>query len=193
MLVPPGVNGYAPDLDQRLPYDPEAAKALLSDAGYPDGFSVTLDCPNDSQILNDAAICRAIAAQLRQVGIDVTANPMPKEVYYNSESDFWFEDWAAIDSEIIFVRAYRTGGISNPFYSNPRVDELIAKIDSTMITYVRNAMIEEVWKIVLGDVVYVPLHHQLIVWAMRDNLDLPVNPYNIPLFREARLTAPKVD
>ena len=97
MLVSPGVNGYTPELDQRLPYDPQAAKGLLSDAGYPDGFSVTLDCPNNSHIVNDAAICRAVAAQLRQVGIDVTANPMPKEVYYNSESDFWFEDWSAID------------------------------------------------------------------------------------------------
>ena len=60
-----------------------------------------------------------------------------------------------------------------------------------MITYGRDAMIEEVWKIVLGDIVYIPLHHQLIVWAMRDNLELPVYPFNHPLFREARLTAPE--
>jgi peptide/nickel transport system substrate-binding protein len=73
------------------------------------------------------------------------------------------------------------------------VDELIEKIDSTMITYARDAMIEEVWKIVLGDVVHIPLHHPMIVWAMRDNLDLPVFPFNRPLFREARFTAPKVN
>ncbi len=83
---------------------------------------------------------------------------------------------------------YRTGDSVNASgYSNPQVDELIGKIDSTMITYARDAMIEEVWKTVLDDVVYIPLHHQLIVWAMRDNLDLPVYPFNRRIFREARL------
>jgi peptide/nickel transport system substrate-binding protein len=48
-------------------------------------------------------------------------------------------------------------------------------------------MIEEVWKIVLDEIVYVPLHHQMNVWAMRDNLDIPVFPVGFPLFREARL------
>jgi peptide/nickel transport system substrate-binding protein len=52
---------------------------------------------------------------------------------------------------------------------------------------------EEVWKIVLDDIVYIPLHQQMIVWAMRDNLDLPVYPFNYPLLREARLKAPKVN
>ena len=47
MLVAPGVNGYAPELDQPAPYDPDKAKALLAEAGYPDGFSVTLDCPSE--------------------------------------------------------------------------------------------------------------------------------------------------
>ena len=67
---------------------------------------------------------------------------------------------------------------------------MIAKIDSTMITYARDAFIEEVWKTVLSDIVYIPLHHQLIVWAMRDNLEMPVFPFNLPLFREARFIAP---
>ena len=74
MLVAPGAIGYAPELDQRLPHDPEGAKELLMEAGYPKGFSVTLDCPNNSNIINDEAICRAVAAQLVEVGIDVTAN-----------------------------------------------------------------------------------------------------------------------
>ena len=64
MLVAPASIGYAPELAQRLPYDPKAAKALLAEAGYADGFSVTLDCPNDSRSVKDEAICRAIAPQL---------------------------------------------------------------------------------------------------------------------------------
>ena len=88
---------------------------------------------------------------------------------------------------MIFVHAYRTGDIENASgYSNPRVDELIEKIDREMVTYGRDALIEEVWKIVLDDIVYIPLHHQMNVWAMRDNLDIPVFPVGFPLFREAR-------
>ena len=95
---------------------------------------------------------------------------------------------------MVFVHQYRTGDIANASgYTNPKVDELIAKIDREMVTYGRDAMIEEVWRIVLDDIVYIPLHHQMIVWAMRDKLDLPVYPFNIPLFREARFTAPKVN
>ena len=131
-----------------------------------------------------------------EVGIAATANPQPKQVYWpevdNRESNFWFGSWAAIDSEMIFVHYYRTGDSVNVSgYSNPEVDELIAKIDREMVTYGRDAMIEDVWKIVLGDIVYIPLHHQLIVWAMRDNLEIPVFPFNRPLFREAQLKVPE--
>jgi peptide/nickel transport system substrate-binding protein len=198
MLVAPGAIGYAPELDRRLPYDPTAAKALLAAAGYADGFTVTLDCPNNSNIVNDEAICRALAAQLQEVGIAVTANPQPTQIAWakfdNRETDFWFDSWSTIDSELIFNYHYRTKGSQNAAgYSNARVDELIDRIDSEMITYARDAMIEEVWKIVLGDIVYTPLHHQVIVWAMRDNLDLPVYLFNYPLFREAQFKTPKVN
>ena len=198
MLVAPGAIGYAPDLDKRLVHDPEAAKALLVAAGYPDGFSVTLDCPDNSHMINDEATCRAIAAQLQEIGIAVDANPQPKDVYWakvgNRESDLWFDTWFALDSHWIFVNAYRTGDIDNMSgYSNPRVDELIEKIDREMVTYGRDAMIEEVWKIVLDDIVYIPLHHQMNVWAMRDNLDIPVFPVGFPLFREARFKPPKTN
>ena len=73
------------------------------------------------------------------------------------------------------------------------MDELIDRIDTETITYARDAMIEEVWKIVLDDIVYIPLHQQMIVWAMRDNLDLPVYRFNYPIFREARFKTPKVN
>ena len=75
MLVAPGVNGYDPELDQPPPYDPERARALLAEAGYPDGFSVTLDCPSvwgDSEI----ATCKGVAGQLGSIGIEVAVNFM---------------------------------------------------------------------------------------------------------------------
>jgi peptide/nickel transport system substrate-binding protein len=200
MMVPPGVNGYAPDLDRRLPYDLQTARALLAAAGYAQGFSVTLDCP-DNRYVNDEAICRAIVAQLADVGIDVTVNAQPKQLIFakvdNRESDFHLLGWAVsgtFDSSDVFFNLYRTGsGPNSAGYANPRVDELIEKIGREMITYGRDAMIEEVWKLVLDDIAYIPLHHQVIVWAMRANLDLPLSPYNQPNFREARFTALKVN
>jgi peptide/nickel transport system substrate-binding protein len=193
MLIAPGLNGYAPDLDQRLPYDPEAAKDLLAAAGYPEGFGVTLDCTDNSNMTNDEAICRAIARQLSEVGIAVAVNAQSKDVIYpkidNRESDFYLDSFAAttLDSHEVFINHYRTkAGLNLSGYSNPRVDELIETIGETMVTYARDALIEEVWKIVLEDIVYIPLHRQDIVWAMRDSLDIPVNPFNRPQFREAR-------
>lgn len=190
MLVAPGVN-VVPALDQRLPYDPAAAKRLLTEAGYPEGFGVTLDCPNNSSAINDEAICHAIAAQLDDIGIDVTVNAQAKDLIYakidSRQSDFYLDSYSTLDSYEVFNELYRTnGGLNAAGYSNPRLDELIAKIDGEMVTYGRDALIEEAWKIVLADIVYIPLHHQMIVWAMRDDLDLPVFPFNFPLFREAR-------
>ncbi|HEX6112232.1 MAG TPA: hypothetical protein VFZ10_07995, partial [Geminicoccaceae bacterium] len=66
-------------------------------------------------------------------------------------------------------------------------DSLIEAIATTLVTYARDAMIEEVWKTVRDDIIYVPLHHQVIVWAMRDVLDLPIDSSNQPRFRLARL------
>ncbi len=71
-------------------------------------------------------------------------------------------------------------------YANPRVDELIEELRTASLTYARDALIEEIWRIVLDDVVFLPLHHQVVVWAMRENLELPVSPFNSPVFREAR-------
>jgi peptide/nickel transport system substrate-binding protein len=194
MLVAPGVN-VAPALDERLPYDPATAKRLLTEAGYPKGFSVTLDCPNNSSAINDEAICHAIALQLQGIDIDLAVNARPKDLIYakidKRQSDFYLDSYGAIDAYEAFNELYRTnGGLNASGYSNPRVDELIAKIDGEMVTYGRDAMIEEVWKIVLDDIVYIPLHYQMIVWAMRDNLDIPVFPFGLPLFREARFKAP---
>jgi peptide/nickel transport system substrate-binding protein len=56
-----------------------------------------------------------------------------------------------------------------------------------MVTYSRDALIDEVWRTVLDDIVYIPLHQQVIVWAMRNGMELPVDPWNQPRFRLARL------
>ncbi len=70
LMVAPGIKGFVPELNTRLPYDPDAAKALLATAGYPNGFEVGMNCPNDRYV-NDAEICQAIAAMLARIGIKV--------------------------------------------------------------------------------------------------------------------------
>jgi peptide/nickel transport system substrate-binding protein len=192
MIIPPGVNGHAPELDQRLPYDPEAAKSLLAEAGYPKGFGVTLDCTNNYYV-NDEAICRVVAAQLGKIGITVSVNAQPADPHYQKvsahESDFWLESYTAgtLDSLEVFLISIRSGGMDNwSGYANPRVDELIEELRTASLTYARDALIEEIWRVVLDDMVFLPLHHQMVVWAMRENLDLPVSPLNLPVFREAR-------
>jgi peptide/nickel transport system substrate-binding protein len=192
MIIPPGVNGHAPELDQRLPYDHETARTLLAEAGYPKGFNVTLDCTNNYYV-NDEAICRAVAGQLSEIGIAVSVNARPEDRHYqkvgNAECDFWLESYTAgtLDSLEVFLISIRSGGADNwSGYANPRIDQLIEELRVASLTFARDAIIEEVWRAVLNDVVFVPLHHQVVVWAMRENLDLPVSPFNLPVFREAR-------
>ena len=183
IIIQPGINGYAPELDTRLPFDPDAAKALLAAAGYPDGFAVTLDCPNDRYI-NDEAICRAAAAMLGEIGIRVTVAARPMREHFpmikNRETDFYMLGWGnrTYDS-LVSLRAI-SSAVMRPYnatgYANPHVDDLIDTIETALVTYARDALIEEVWKTVRDDIVYVPLHHQVIVWAMRDQLELAGRP-----------------
>ena len=199
MIIQPGITGYAPELDTRLPHDPEAAKALLAAAGYPDGFEVTLDCPNDRYV-NDEEICRAVAAMLGEVGIRVTVAARPMRAHLprieGRETDFYMFGWGTgtYDSLETFSYLVRSDAVFNGTgYANPEIDDLIEAIETELTTYTRDFMIEQVWKAVRDDIVYVPLHHQVIVWAMRDQLEIPVDSQNWPRFRLARLNPAKVD
>ena len=114
MLVAAGAIGYAPELDQRLPYDPELPKGCWPTPAMRKASAVTLDCPNNSNIVNDEAICRAIAHNSHEVGIAVTANPQPNgrsagAKFDNRESNIWSDGWSTINSELIFKYHYQIG------------------------------------------------------------------------------------
>ena len=168
-------------------------RALLAAAGYPDGFDVTLDCPNDRYI-NDEAICRAAAAMLGEVGVRVSVAARPMREHFprirNRRPTSICSAGVPRTYDSLYPLSYlirSDAPYNGANYINPTIDGLIDAISTAMVTYARDPMIEEVWKTVRDDIVLVPLHQQIIVWAMRDGLDLPVDPWNLPRFRLARL------
>lgn len=174
----PSIFGYATDEDARLPLDREASRRLLAEAGYPSGFSVTLDCPNNRYV-NDEHICVAIAAMLAQVGITVRVNAQPFSTFVapvqRRESGFYLLAWASPTFDALFtlqalVRssgAGGDGGFNFSGYSNPAVDALIDGSKTETDTAKRLASIRRAHQIHNAEIGHIPLHHQTIAWAMQ--------------------------
>jgi len=187
IITPPAVHGWTEELDTRFAFDPDAARALMADAGYADGFSVRLDCPNNRYV-NDEAICQAAVAMLARIGIDVSLDAQPKSLHFpkidNQETDFYMQGWGVptLDSEYVFQFLYVTGRTQGTRFSNARVDELAELMSQELDPVQRDAYIAEAWQIVRDDIVFVPLHNQVIVWALRDGFEQPIVANNTPQF-----------
>jgi peptide/nickel transport system substrate-binding protein len=193
MLIWPKGIGWSEGLDRRLPYDPAKAKALLAEAGYPEGFEVRFDCPAYRE-----PVCSMIGASLQEIGIqvDVALQP-PEEVGQKIQTratDFFYWGYAdPIDSWSVFKNRYSSDAeFAGTGHAAPEVDTLIDQIEGEMVTYVRDALIEKVWRKVLGDIVYIPLYRPINPWALRADLDLPISIMigGPPEFRDARYTIP---
>jgi len=192
VIMPPFVNGWTEALDAVPAYDVAAAKALMSEAGYGDGFSIALNCPNDRYI-NDEAICQAVVGMLGQIGITVNLDAKPKAQHFplinNKETDFYMLGWGVptFDSEYIFnflvhSTTDKYGSWNGTRYSNPDLDAKIVALASMTDLDARNAVIGEIWDVVQEEVIYIPVHHQVLNWGMRDNIDFPVQPEDQPHF-----------
>lgn len=191
-LVPPGVNGYSKALDMIPPLDPAKAKALMLEAGYPDGFSVTLNCTNDRYI-NDEAICQAVVTQLAVLGIRVNLVTQSKTVHFPllqktpPESDFYLLGWGVptLDSQYIFSALHHTrdqqeGAWNATRYSNTDIDKQIDALSEETDFTKRNQAIAQIWKVVSDEVIYIPIHIQTLAYAMKAGLDIPVDLSNAP-------------
>jgi peptide/nickel transport system substrate-binding protein len=190
MLAATGVNGYSAELDRRLPFDPERARALLAEAGLSGGFDFTLDCDPE-----DRAQCAELAAMLSRVGVTARLGDLDHDVYMTrwmaGQLDAWIWSYSPVtlDSLLTFQQIYRTGSpLNGARFSDPAVDAAIAEIEKVSVTYARDALIEELWRRLVDEIVYVPLYTQVAVWAMRDDLDFSVDPRRFYDFRYARFT-----
>lgn len=194
-LVSPAMNGYSTALAARPAYDPDRAKELLAEAGYPDGFSFGLKCPND-RYLNDESVCQAVTGMLAQVGMRATLDAMPVQNYWPElradNFDMYLLGWSpgTFDAEhpIRFLASTpneekRLGSWNFGGYSNARVDELLPMVQSELDPTKRQGMVDEITKILQDEVAYVPLYVQPLVWGTRSNVDLTQRPDNFFILR----------
>ncbi|MBR0653523.1 ABC transporter substrate-binding protein [Plastoroseomonas arctica] len=197
-LFPAQVNGYVQSEDVRLPFDAARARALLTEAGYPQGFGITLDCPNNRYI-NDEQICQAIAAMWARIGVRTQLNAMPLAPFFakiqRDDTSAYLLGWGVPTLDALYsfqsLLATRNGGQGDGIwnygrYSNPAMDTLIQrmKVESGPA---RQATITEALRLMRTDVPIIPLHHQMIPWAMRSTIAIPHMANNQPYFRWARV------
>jgi peptide/nickel transport system substrate-binding protein len=187
-LPAPKEAGIPDSMDKRYPHDPDAARKLLAEAGYPDGFGVTMDCPNDRYI-NDEKICVALASMWAKIGVRVKVNAMPKANYFPKENkldtSLYLAGWGTFDDAIFTLKPVmhsrndRGGGESNyGNISNARLDTLIDRIEGEVDQQERHEEIVEAMKIDHDEVLHIPLHLQVIPWATRANVKVVHRPDN---------------
>ncbi|MEM8754087.1 MAG: ABC transporter substrate-binding protein, partial [Pseudomonadota bacterium] len=180
MITSPGVLGNTPELDESYGFDLEKAQALMAEAGYADGFSVQLDCPNN-RYNNDEKICQAAVSMLSKIGVDVKLDAIPKAQHFpkiqNKTTDFYMLGWGVptLDSHYVFSYLLDTNGSWNATgYSNPKIDEITAAIATETDLDKRTGMIDEAWKIVRDEAPYLPIHHQVLAWGMSEKVEAPI-------------------
>jgi peptide/nickel transport system substrate-binding protein len=182
---------------KRWPYDPEAAKKLMADAGYADGFEVTMDCPNDRYV-NDEAICQAVAAMLARIGVKIDLLAQPKAKYFAKvlasggyDTSFYLLgwtpgsfDWWNVLNNITHCRDEKGNGGQFNFggYCNAKVDALADQILRETDTTKRDDMIAETMRIIHEEVSHIPLHQQALVWGVSKKLKVVQRADNLVLF-----------
>ncbi len=181
-MLPPGMFGANKDA-KVAKADPAAAKKLLADAGYPDGFSLTLGTPNDRYV-NDAQIAQAVAQMLTRVGLKTSIDAMTASQFFakrnKREFGIWLAGWLAdtgemsspLKSLIATPNKDKGMGPTNPGgYSNRQVDTLIERALATIDDARRGALLAQASRLAMDDYGLLPLHFEMTTWAMRKDLD----------------------
>ena len=181
-LVGPGINGFQPEM-KRLPYDVEAAKKLMAEAGYPNGFEVSMNCPNDRYV-NDGRICQTVAANLSRIHVKINLQAETKGTYFpkvlRRDTSFYMLGWTpatydahnAMNAIMRCVDDKGAGQFNLGAYCNPKVDELTLKVQAETDKDKRNAYIKEAFDLHAADVGHIPLHQQALAWGVNKKVKL---------------------
>jgi len=178
-IVSPSVFGHNPAVKPDA-YDPEGAKKLLAEAGYPDGFSMTLATPNNRYI-NDEQVAQTVAQMFARIGVATKVDAMPVSVYFGKarKKDFGIAllGWGSRAGDLSLRSLAATANPDKGYgtwnwagYSNPRMDELVAKSLGTVDPAKREAVAREAAALAVEEMVLIPLHYQVVTWAMKSNL-----------------------
>ncbi|MCI0508939.1 peptide/nickel transport system substrate-binding protein [Chromohalobacter marismortui] len=191
-LSPKGYAGHNPTLEPR--YNLEKAKQLMKEAGYGDGFSITMMAPNNRYV-NDAQIAQAVAAMLARINVTVDLKTLPKAQYWtefdNRAADVMMIGWHADTEDSANFFQYLTecpnpdtgaGQYNAGNYCNPALDEKVAAANLETDREKRAKMLQAVEKALYDDAAFIPLHWQDLAWAADDNVQIePVlNVMNFP-------------
>jgi peptide/nickel transport system substrate-binding protein len=191
----PRVDGSLPELDKRLPYDPVRARALLAEAGYPNGFSVPMDCVN---VAWREAVCQAMTVMLNQVGIRATLRSSPTNQFFPklsqgtaSLAEFGWnpttDAWASLNA---LFRTYDRAGFGTfnaGRYSSGKLDALIDAMRIEPDATRRRAMVATVLRFVADELPSVPLYRRTLNWAMKKNVHAVQWPNDTPELRWLRV------
>ena len=161
-------------------FDPEGAKKLLTEAGYPNGFAITVSAPNDRYI-NDDQVAQAVAQMLSRIGIKCAVEAMPFNVYLTKARDQQFSfamlGWGSYAVDLALRALLMTPNVDRGTgawnwgrYSNPKVDKLVEQALDTVDDAKREAIAREAAAIAAADVAIIPLYHQIVTWAMKKNI-----------------------
>jgi peptide/nickel transport system substrate-binding protein len=178
----------------RPKFDPEGAKKLLTEAGYPDGFEVTMDCPNDRYV-NDAAICQAVVGMLARIGVKIDLLAQPKALYFAKvlkpggfQTSFYMLGWtpATMDSQNVMndIMGCRDdpkssrGEANLGGYCNKDFDALADKVLLETDQGKRDLLIKQAFEIANKDFAYIPLHQQALAWGVSKKVKLTQRPDN---------------
>jgi peptide/nickel transport system substrate-binding protein len=180
-IIQRDVNGWTKEAHQRLPYNVDAAKKLLADAGYPNGFEFTLDCPNNRYI-NDEDICKALSGMWAKIGLKVNVNAMPRATYFPKiqkyDTSAYLLGWGVPTFDALYslqslgktVGKEGDGNFNLGRVSNAEYDKLVEAIKGEIDTKKRNDLIARALLLHNQQVMHIPLHNQVIPWAMRKNV-----------------------
>ncbi len=189
-LPDPAGSGIPASMEKRPPYDPAAAKALLAQAGYPNGFAFTLTCPNNRYI-NDEKICIALAGMWARAGLDVKVDALPRSQFFPKalklDVSAFLWGWGSDSPDAIFTlkpvlrgRDPSGAGTNNVGdYRNAQLDTLIDAIGTEMDAKKRQGMIDRAIAIVQDEVLVIPLHRQVIPWVSRAGVTVVHRPNNM--------------